>query len=94
MALAALIIGYQLLALVERAASAEGPRGLVPRSLRFWLIWGAAGISLPILMYAPATAAVFSIAPLGATEWLLAFAVAALAVGWRIVSALRGTARL
>jgi Ca2+-transporting ATPase len=88
LALATLIIGYQILVLVERAASAEGRGAFLPRSLRFWLIWGAAGVSLPILMYIPGTAALFSVAPLSLGGWLLATAAAIAAVGWRIVLAL------
>ena len=88
-ALATLILGYQILVLVERAASAEGPHAFLPRSLRFWIIWGAAGISLPILMYIPSTAALFSIARLSAAGWLIAAAAAVVAVGWRIVLARR-----
>ncbi len=89
MALATLIVGYQILALVERATSAQGPSAFLPRSFRFWIIWGAAGISLPILMYVPSTATLFSIAPLSARGWLIAAAAAFAAVGWRIVLALR-----
>ena len=61
--LATLIVGYQILVLVERAASAERPSAVLPRSLRFWVVWAAAAISLPILMYTPGAAALMSIAP-------------------------------
>ena len=86
MALATLIIGYQILALVERAATAEGPSAFLPRSPRFWLVWAAAGVSLPILMYTPA-AGLFDVAPLSAGGWLLSVAAAGGAMGWRIVLA-------
>lgn len=86
-ALATLILGYQILVLVERASSAEKAGRLFPLSIRFWVVWGAAALSLPILMYLPATAALMSIAPLGSIEWLGAAGVAALAVGWRLVPA-------
>jgi P-type Ca2+ transporter type 2C len=89
LALAALIIGYQLLVIVERAASAESAGPLLPRSLRFWIIWGAAGASLPILMYVPNTADLFNVAPLSVTGWLAAMAAAGVALGWRIVLAWR-----
>jgi Ca2+-transporting ATPase len=88
-ALATLIIGYQILVLVERAASAEQASAIVPRSLRFWMVWGAAAISLPMLMYVPAAAALMSIAALGPLPWLIAFASATLAVGWRVVVPMR-----
>jgi len=86
-ALATLILGYQILVLVERAPSAEKAARLFPSSIRFWSVWGAAALSLPILMYLPATAALMSIAPLGFVEWLGAAGVAAIAVGWRLVTA-------
>ncbi|HXZ85906.1 MAG TPA: cation-transporting P-type ATPase [Myxococcota bacterium] len=89
-ALATLILGYQLLVLVERATSAYGPGVLLPRSLRAWLVWGASGVSLPLLMYVPATAALVKVAPLGAGDWTIAAIAAGLAVGWR---ALAGLAR-
>jgi hypothetical protein len=85
MALAVLIVGYQLIALFERAASAERPGALLPRSLRSWLVWGAAGASLPILMYTPTAAALMDVAPLSPSGWLAAIAAAAVAVGWRAV---------
>ena len=90
MALATLILGYQILVLAERASSAQGPSDFLPRSLRFWLIWGAAGISLPILMYVPTAAALFSIARLSPGQWLTAVVAALVAVGWRIALVLRG----
>jgi Ca2+-transporting ATPase len=83
LALATLIVGYQILALVERAASAEIRTALLPHSLRYWLIWGAAGVSLPILMYVPAAAALMNVAPLSPVEWLVALAAGIAAVGWR-----------
>jgi len=82
-ALATLIIGYQILVLVERAASAEHASAILPRSVRFWVVWAAAAISLPILMYTPA-AALMSIAPVGPRGWLVALAGGVLAVGWRV----------
>jgi Ca2+-transporting ATPase len=89
MGLATLIIGYQILALVERASSADQPGSLLPGTLRAWLVWGAAGISLPILMYVPAAAALMRMAPLGPVAWLVAAGAAAAAVAWRILAARR-----
>jgi Ca2+-transporting ATPase len=88
-ALATLILGYQILVLVERAATTQGGSAFLPRSLRFWIVWGAAAASLPILMYAPGTASLFNVAPLTIGGWLVAAAAAVGAVGWRIVGALR-----
>ncbi len=84
LALAALTVGYQLLVLFERAASGHTPRALLPRSIRFWAIWGAAAVSLPVLMYIPGAAALFNLGPLSAADWLLATGAAVLAVGWRL----------
>jgi len=84
MALGTLIAGYQVLVLVERAASVERTGALLPRSIGFWLIWGAAAVSLPILMYIPGAATLTGVAPLGAADWLAALATALVAVGWRI----------
>ncbi len=84
-ALATLIIGYQILVLAERAASAERASAILPRSPRFWIVWGAAAISLPIMMYTPAAAALMSIVPLRPLSWLIPFAGAVLAVGWRML---------
>jgi Ca2+-transporting ATPase len=89
LALATLIIGYQILVLVERAASAERPGAFLPRSVRFWVIWSAAGISLPIIMHFQGTATLFNVTPLSAGGWLLAMVAASAAVGWRIIVAIR-----
>jgi Ca2+-transporting ATPase len=88
-ALATLIIGYQLLALLERAASATGPAALLPRSATSWIVWFAPGISLPVLMYIPSLAALLDIAPLSPAGWLLAAGAGAAALGWRIPLTLR-----
>jgi hypothetical protein len=89
MALATLIAGYQILVLVERAASVERAPTFLPRSVGFWLIWGAAAVSLPVLMYFPAAADLASIAPLDGAGWLAALAAAVAAVGWRAIAARR-----
>jgi Ca2+-transporting ATPase len=89
LSLATLIVGYQLLALVERTTSATGPRALLPRSATSWLVWLAAGLSLPVLMYIPGAAALFDIAPLSPAGWLLAAGGVAAALGWRVPLALR-----
>jgi hypothetical protein len=94
LALAALIVGYQILALVERVGSGGAPRAFLSRSVVDWVIWCATGISLPIAMYAPRGAALLNVVPLQATGWLLAIAAGGAAVGWRILmipGARRGT---
>jgi len=99
-ALATLLIGYQILVLVERAAPVEpapgvspGPSAhsfsglsdLWPASLRFWVVWIAAASSLPVLMYTPAAATWMRVGPLDAISWLVALGAATLAVGWRVL---------
>ena len=88
-ALAALILGYQLLALLERAPSLRRPRDLLPGSLRSWVVWVASAASLPLLMYVPATAGLMKVVPLPPRDWAMALATAGLALGWRIAVASR-----
>ena len=83
LALATLIIGYQLLVIVERAASAREAASFFPRAPRFWMVWLATGVSLPILMYVPAAAHVVGVARLSLGGWLLALTGALVALGWR-----------
>lgn len=90
LALATLIIGYQLLVLIERAGIVRAVKDIFPGSLRFWLIWLAASASLPILMYVPATAELMNVRPLSLSAWGIALAAAAAAVGWRFLA---GTGR-
>jgi Ca2+-transporting ATPase len=83
LALATLIIGYQLLVIVERAGSAREAAAFLPRAPRFWMVWLATGVSLPILMYLPAAAHVVGLARASVSDWLLAVAGACAAIGWR-----------
>jgi Ca2+-transporting ATPase len=92
LALATLILGYQILVIVERASTARGVRALFPRSVRFWLVWGASAVSLPILMYIPTTASLLNLSPMRPAGWLVALVFATLAVGWRLAIALSATA--
>ena len=85
LALATLILGYQVLVLAERGSSGGGAGSVFPRSFRFWLVWGGSAISLPLLMYIPVMAGLMNIEPLSLRSWLLALGAAALAVGWRLV---------
>ena len=87
MALATLIIGYQLLALLERAPSIRRLRDLLPDAPRAWLVWTASAVSLPILMYIPATAALMKVTPLSASGWVMALVAAGAALGWRVAVA-------
>jgi Ca2+-transporting ATPase len=89
LALATLILGYQVLALVERAASATRAGALLPRSATSWLVWLAAGLSLPVLMYLPGSAALFDVAPLSPAGWLFAAVTVAAVLGWRVPLTLR-----
>ncbi|MES1210733.1 MAG: cation-translocating P-type ATPase, partial [Acidobacteriota bacterium] len=84
-ALVALVIGYQLLALVERAGAGWTWRSLFPRTLGFWAVWWGGALSLLVMMLVPATAAILDIARLGPAGWLLGAGVAVATVGWRLV---------
>jgi Ca2+-transporting ATPase len=86
-ALATLVLGYQLLVLIERTGIVHHVGDVFPRSLRFWLVWMAAAASLPVLMYVPATRAVMSVAPMSLPQWGLAMGAALAAVGWRFSAA-------
>jgi len=89
LALATLIVGYQLLALLERAPSLRRVRDLLPSTARSWVVWAASAASLPVLMYLPATAALMKISALSPAGWLTASVAAFIALGWRIVLAWR-----
>jgi Ca2+-transporting ATPase len=84
-ALATLIIGYQMIVVVERAGTVHDIADLLPQSVRFWSVWAAAAASLPVLMYVPAAARVMSIDRLSPAGWALALGAAGIAVGWRFL---------
>jgi len=86
LALATLILGYQLLVLIERAGTGRKLADIFPSATRFWLIWGAAAASLPVLMYVPAAAELMNVRPISMSGWGIALAVAAAAVGWRFLA--------
>jgi P-type Ca2+ transporter type 2C len=83
-ALVALVVGYQLLALVERTGAGWTWRSLFPRSLGFWTVWCGGTLSLLVLMLVPATAAILDITPLAPADWLLGAGVAVATVAWRL----------
>jgi Ca2+-transporting ATPase len=93
LALATLILGYQMLVLIERAGTIHRLTDVFPRSVRFWLIWVAAAASLPILMYLPATAAMMNVDPMSPAGWCVALGAASVAVGWRFLAGLRKPTR-
>ncbi|HWE25653.1 MAG TPA: cation-translocating P-type ATPase, partial [Myxococcales bacterium] len=82
-ALAVLICGSLLLVFAERASSARWTEVPFPRSLRFWLIWGAAAATLPAALYLAPVAQALRVESLGARDWFLVLGAAAASVGWR-----------
>jgi Ca2+-transporting ATPase len=90
-ALATLVLGYQVLVLIERTGIVRRIGEFFPRSLRFWLVWVAAAASLPILMYVPATGTMMNVTPMSFAQWGTALGAAVAAVGWRFVDGSRSS---
>ncbi|MFZ5444848.1 MAG: cation-translocating P-type ATPase [Myxococcota bacterium] len=83
LAWAALLLGYQVLVLVEWGAlRAEW----LPKKPVVWLIWLACGASLPLALMTPPLAGALHLAPLDGQHWLLALAVALGSTLWRVVA--------
>jgi P-type Ca2+ transporter type 2C len=85
LAWATLLLGYQVLVLVEWAAlrGKSGPR--LPRMRTVWLVWSLCGVSLPLALSVPAVARLLHVAPLSFARWGLALGVALLVTLWRPV---------
>jgi Ca2+-transporting ATPase len=82
---AVVVAGSLLLVWAERTTSGSFLAAPLPRSLRFWAVWGAVAVSLPICIHVPAVAGVFRMQPLAASDWGLVLALAAASVAWRAV---------
>jgi Ca2+-transporting ATPase len=85
MGVAVLIAGSLLLVWAERAGDRPLLTMPLPRSWRFWGVWGGVALSLPLFMYVPAIAGVFQIEPLRADDWALVVGLALASVIWRAV---------
>jgi len=88
-----LILGGLLLVWAERAGDRPWRSLTWPRTARFWAVWGAVALSLPVALYLPGPASLLQIAPAGPGDWLAAAVLAGLSVAWRIPGARSRTAR-
>ncbi|BDG08706.1 cation-translocating P-type ATPase [Anaeromyxobacter paludicola] len=88
--LTVVIAGSMLLVWAERGVGGSWLGALLPRGWRFWLVWGPVALTLPAFMYFRPAAEVFEIVPLTGSDWLLALALAASGVFWRIGGGRRG----
>jgi Ca2+-transporting ATPase len=88
-ALAALFVGYQIVALLERAALTPRGVGFFPHTMRFWAVWIVSGATLIFALYVPAITRALSLAPINVRDWGVAACVALVAVGWRFVADVR-----
>ncbi len=80
---AALLMGYQVMVLVEWAALRGKRSNLLPHRPLVWLVWGACGLSLPVAMAIPPLARALHLEMLSLQDWAIAFGVALAATAWR-----------
>ncbi|WP_242393266.1 cation-translocating P-type ATPase [Anaeromyxobacter oryzisoli] len=80
---AVVIAGSLLQVWAERAGDGPPWSAPLPRTWRFWGVWGGVALSLPLFMHVPAIAGIFQIVPLQASDWALVLAVSAASVAWR-----------
>jgi len=82
---AALLIGYQLLVLIEWGALRGQGSALLPHQPMVWAVWVVCGASLPVAMLIPPLAKALHLEFPSLTGWALAFGVALAATAWRVV---------
>jgi Ca2+-transporting ATPase len=90
---AALLIGYQVLVLVEWGALRADRTRRLPHKPLVWAIWAACGASLPVALFVPPLARALHLVTLDAEGWGLAFAVGLGTTAWRAVLDLAWPAR-
>lgn len=90
LAWACLLLGYQVLVLVEWGALRGGRR--LPTRPVVWLVWSACLLSLPLAMLFAPLAATLHLRLLSPGEWGQALGCALAATGWRVVTDRRGDA--
>ncbi len=90
LAWACLLLGYQVLVLVEWAALRGGRR--LPTRPLVWLVWASCLLSLPLAMAFAPLAATLRLRMLSLGEWGLALGFALAATGWRFCTDRRGNA--
>jgi Ca2+-transporting ATPase len=84
---AVVVAGSLLLVWAERAPEGSFLAAPFPRSFRFWAVWGAVALSLPLVLHLPPAAEVFRVEPLPASGWGTVLALALASVAWRAVPA-------
>ena len=85
MALVVLLSGYQMLLFAERLALPEPSVKPIPRTFVFWTVWCAAALSLVLILYVPAVAQSFRVAPPPGAKLWVAVILGVLVVGWRLI---------
>ncbi len=85
LALIVLLAGYQTLMFAERLALPGLAVEAFPRTRVFWTVWCASALSLLLILYVPAAAQMFRVAPPTGGRLSEAVVLGVLAVGWRLV---------
>ena len=89
LSLIVLIAGYQTLVFAERLALPTLAVERIPRTLVFWTVWAASAVSLLLIIYVPAAAAMFRVEPPSGAHAAVAVLLGVLAVGWRLIVSAR-----
>ena len=82
--LATLILGSLLLVFSERAMEQAWWKMPFPSTARFWVVWLAVALSLPVIMETPWLESVFQVERLSLGDWGRAALLAFATVGWRM----------
>ena len=79
-----LLAGYEILLFAERLAL-PGSVPRIPRTLVFWTVWIASGLSLAVILHVPSIARLFRVALPATPDIASAVAIGVLSVAWRLV---------
>ena len=82
-AMAVLILGGLLLIVAEQAGDRPWLHISVPRTARFWIVFGLVTLSLPVSMLVPELAQTLQMEPLTLRDWGEATGLAIASVAWR-----------
>jgi magnesium-transporting ATPase (P-type) len=85
LSLIVLLAGYQTLVFAERLALDAHAVDRVPRTVTFWMVWCLSALSLLLILYVPAAAQMFRVAPPPRELVFGAVVLGTLAVGWRLL---------
>ena len=88
--MATVISGSLLVVWVERAGDRPLLSVPMPRTAKFWIVWGGVALSLPLFMYVPAIATIFQVVPIHPSDWGLVFGICAAALAWRAIPSRAG----